>query len=157
MAVLLAGARALPLEAQQAHKKGMARAQKHESRQLIDQLEDKWRTAVLKGDATAMQSLLADDYTGITAYGTLQSKDETITSLRTGTMHLTTLEISDRKVRFYGATALVTSAAFVEGVTGDGPVSGNYRYSHVYIRDLQGAWKIVNFEASRVHHPRQSK
>lgn len=155
IAMLLAGAWALPLEAQKAApRKGMPRAQKHESRQLIDQLEDKWCSALLKADVAALQGLLADDYTGITAYGTLQSKDETLTSLRTGVMKLTTLEISDRKVRFYGATALVTSEARVEGVTGDGPVSGDYRYSHVYIRDAQGAWKIVNFEASHVRHPR---
>jgi ketosteroid isomerase-like protein len=135
----------------------MPRAQKHENRQLIDHLEERWRTAILKDDAATMQNLLADDYTGITAYGTLQSKDETISSMRTGRMRLTTLELSDQKVRFYGATALVTSSAIVEGITPDGNVSGSYRYSHVYIKDPQGAWKIVNFEASRVHHPHQPK
>jgi len=135
----------------------MPRAQKHESRQVIDQLEDKWRNAILKGDAQTLQSLLADDYTGITAFGTLQSKDETVANLRTGTLRISTLDLSDRRVRFYGATALVTSAALVEGVTADGPVSGMFRYSHVYIRDPQGTWKIVNIEASRVRHPRQPK
>jgi ketosteroid isomerase-like protein len=131
----------------------LPRAQKHESRVVIDQLEDKWRNAILKSDAAAMQSLLADDYTGITAYGTLQSKDETLSSMRSGSFQLTTLDLSDRKVRFYGSTALVTSSAVVQGKTPDGPVDGDYRYSHVYVRDAQGNWKIVNFEASHVRHP----
>lgn len=131
----------------------MPRAQKHESRMVIDQLEDKWRDAILKDDASAMQNLLADDYTGITAFGTLQSKEDTVSSLRSGSLHITTLDLSDRKVRFYGSTALVTSAAIVEGATPDGNVSGDFRYSHVFVRDAQGNWKIVNFEASHVRQP----
>jgi ketosteroid isomerase-like protein len=143
-------ARSLPLQAQNSE---MPRGEKHESRLEIDQLEDKWRDAILKSDAATMQTLLADDYTGITAYGTLQSKEETLSSLRSGRLHITTMDLSDRKVRFYGGTALVTSSAFVQGVTPDGDVTGNYRYSHVYVRDPQGDWKIVNFESSRVHRP----
>lgn len=129
------------------------RAQRHESRHEIDQLEEAWRSAVLKGNTTAMDSLLADDYMAITPSGTLQTKEETLTSLRNGQVHFTSLEISDRKVRFYGTTALVTSRAEVNGTTAEGDVSGSYRYTRVYVRDVRGAWKIVSFEASRIRDP----
>jgi ketosteroid isomerase-like protein len=76
-----------------------------------------------------------------------------LANLRSGQTHITTLDISDRKVRFYGTTALVTSLAEVQGTTADGDLSGNYRYTHVYARDPQGAWKIVSFEASRIREP----
>lgn len=138
---------------QPAHK-GMPRAGKHEGRHVIDQLEESWRQAILNDDANAMQPLLAEDYMGITAFGTLQSKDEMLASMRSGRLHLTVLDISDRKVRFYGATALVNSLADVQGVSPDGNLTGSYRYTHVYVRDAQGSWKIVSFEASRVHHPK---
>ena len=131
----------------------MPKVQKHESRHEIDQLEETWREALLKSNTAAMQNLLADDYLAITASGTLQTKDQTLASLRSGRMHLTTLEISDRKVRFYGTTALVTSLAAVQGTTEDGELSGSYRYTRVYVRNAQGAWKIVSFEASRIHEP----
>ena len=62
-----------------------------------------------------MDALLANDYMAITAYGTLQTKDQALANLRSGRMHFTTLDISDRKVRFYGKTALVTSQAQVKG------------------------------------------
>ena len=69
-------------------------------------------------------------------------------------MHFTSLTISDRKVRFYGKTAVVTSLADIEGTNAEGnDVTGNYRYTRVYVRDPQGAWKIVSFEASRVREP----
>jgi ketosteroid isomerase-like protein len=129
---------------------GQPRVQKHESRHEIDQLEDEWREAILKSNTGEMDKLLADDYMAITASGTLQTKDQTLASLRAGRMHFTSLDIGDRKVRFYGTTALVTSLAEVHGNTADGEISGSFRYTRVYVRDPQGTWRIVSFEASRI-------
>jgi len=136
---------------------GAPRAERHENRHEIDQLEEAWRTAVLKGNTAALDALLADDYMAITPSGTLQSKEQTLANLRAGLVHFTVLEISDRKVRFYGTTALVTSRAEVRGATAEGDFSGSYRYTRVYVRDLRGSWKIVSFEASRIRDPEERK
>ncbi len=125
----------------------------HEVRHEIDQLEEAWRNAMLKSDTTTLSNLLADDYIAITASGTLQTKEDTLANLRTRRVHLTGLELSDRKVRFYGKTALVTSLAEVEGVNAEGDLSGSLRYTRVYVRDAQGHWKIVSFEASHIRQP----
>jgi ketosteroid isomerase-like protein len=93
----------------------------------------------------------------ITAYGTLQTKEQALANLRSGRMHFTSLDVSDRKVRFYGKTALVTSLAEVQGTTAEGDISGSYRYTRVYVRDAQGEWKIVSFEASRIRDPGEHK
>jgi ketosteroid isomerase-like protein len=136
---------------------GMPRSQKHESHHEIDQLEEAWRDAVLKSNTAAMDALLADDYMAISASGTLQTKAETLANLRSGRVHFMTLNVSDRKVRFYGTTALVTSQAEVQGTTGDGELSGSFRYTRVYVRDARGKWKIVSFEASRIREPGEPK
>jgi ketosteroid isomerase-like protein len=133
-----------------ARQPGLPKGVKHESRHEIDQLEDQWRQAVLKSNPASLQNLLAEDYLAITSSGTLQTKQQTLDSLRAGRMHFTQLDISDRKVRFYGTTALVTSVADVQGTAGEGDISGSYRYTHVYVRDAQRAWKIVSFEVSRI-------
>ncbi|HEY1679962.1 MAG TPA: nuclear transport factor 2 family protein [Candidatus Sulfotelmatobacter sp.] len=138
---------AIPLSA------AMPMGQKHESRHDIDQLEDEWREAVLASNTKVMDSLLAVDYVGITASGTLQSRDETLQSMSSGRLRFTLLDVTDRKVRFYGSTAVVTSLANIQATTPDGKVIGNYRYTHVYVRNDQGDWKIVSFEASRVREP----
>ena len=133
---------------------GMPRAQKHDAHHEIDQLEEVWRNAILKADTVAMGALLADDYMGITAHGTLQTKEQTLSRIASGRVHYTTLELSDRKVRFYGTTALVTSLAQVTGSNADGEdISGSFRYTRVYVRNAQGKWKIVSFEASRIREP----
>lgn len=137
----------------QASHNGMPRAQKHGSRHVIDQLEEQWRNAVLKGNTAALNSLLADDYMAVTSYGTLQTRDEALASIRSGQWHFSSLYLLDRKVRFYGRTALVTSVAEVEGTTPEGDISGSYRYTRVYVQDPRGNWKIVSFEASRIRDP----
>ena len=136
---------------------GMPRTQRHESHHEIFQLEEAWRIAVLKADIPALDALLADDYMAITPNGTLQSKEQSLANLRTGAAHFAALEISDRKVRFYGTTALVTSRADVSGTTAGGDFSGSFRYTRVYVRNAQGKWKIVSFEASRIHEPGERK
>jgi ketosteroid isomerase-like protein len=130
---------------------GQQKAKKHDNRHEIEQLEEAWRNAVLKSDTTALGALLSDDYIAITASGTLQTKAETLANIRNRKTHFTSLTLSDRKLRFYGMTALVTSLAQVQGTTPDGgDVYGAFRYTRVYVRDAQGQWKIVSFEASRI-------
>jgi ketosteroid isomerase-like protein len=131
----------------------MPRNVRHETKHEIDHLEDAWRQAILNGNITAMDQLLADDYMAITPTGILQSKDQALANLRGGKVHFKSIDLSDRKVRFYGATALVTSRAEVSATGPDGDISGSYRYTRVYVKDPKGAWRIVSFEASRIREP----
>lgn len=131
----------------------MPRAEKHITRHQIENLEDVWRNAVLHGNTSAMDTLLADDYMAITPTGILQSKEQTLASLRAGSVHFKSIELSDRKIRLYGNTALVTSRAEVSGNGPDGDISGAYRYTRVYVKDARGVWRIVSFEASKIKEP----
>jgi hypothetical protein len=68
---------------------GQPKPKKRDNRHEIEQLEEAWRVATLKSDTNAMSALLADDYIAITAYGTLQTKEETLANLRTRRVHIT--------------------------------------------------------------------
>ena len=149
LAGLLLVAAAIPVSSW-AEVKPLPRGQKHEYRHEIEQAEETWRTAILKSNSAALESLLSDDYTGITAKGAIQTKDQAVTSLRSGALQITSLNISDRKVRVYGDTAVVTSAAELTGGKKDAEATGRYRYTRVYVRNASGQWKIVSFEASRI-------
>ena len=130
----------------------LTHSERHETKHEIDHLEEQWRTALITRNVPAMDALLAEDYMAITPNGMLQSKDEALANLRAGTLRITSLELSDRKVRFYGSTALVTSRAEVSGTSQQGNISGSYRYTRVYVRDSAGNWHIVSFEASRIRN-----
>jgi ketosteroid isomerase-like protein len=125
----------------------------HGNRELhkeIEALEMQWRQAQLSNDVAAMDRLLADDYIGISATGTIETKAEALALRRAGTLHITTLDLNDLKVRVYGDTAVVTSRADVAGTSGSSNISGKYRYTRVYNRRF-GQWKIVSFEASHIN------
>lgn len=122
----------------------------HELHKEIEGLEMQWRDAQLSNNVAVMDKLLADDYIGISASGTIETKPEALALRRAGTLHITALDLNDLKVRIYGDTAVVTSKADLQGTNGAADISGKYRYTRVYNRRL-GQWKIVSFEASRIH------
>jgi ketosteroid isomerase-like protein len=115
----------------------------------IEGLELDWRQAQLNNNVTEVDRLLADDYLGISANGTLETKQDELSRRRSGTLHISELELSDIKVRIYGDTAVVTSRAELVGKSGDRDISGRFRYTRVY-SNRQGQWRIVSFEASRI-------
>lgn len=117
--------------------------------QTIEHLESKWVAAQMVGNTTAMASMMADDYLGISPDGTLETKADTLAAYKNGTLHFTALQTSDRKIRLYGSTAVVVSKAEASGTRNGEPIGGHYRYTRVY--HFNGtAWKIVSFEASPI-------
>ena len=142
LTVLAAGSLLLPAASAkpvaQTAAKSVPRAQRHEYRHKIEQLEEAWRDAMLKGNSAALGALLADDYTAISAKGAIQTKEQTLANLNSGALQISSLTISDRKVRIYGTTAVVTSLAELAGNRNDEALNGRYRYTRVYVRNAQG-------------------
>lgn len=126
---------------------------RHENKALhkeIEALEQQWRQAILTNNVAEMNNLLSDDYIGITSNGTVEDKAQALAQRRASTVTITRLDLSDIHIRVYEDTAVVTSVADVAGSNGDSDIGGKYRYTRVYAR-RRGEWKIVSFEASRVH------
>ncbi|MGB8538234.1 MAG: nuclear transport factor 2 family protein [Acidobacteriaceae bacterium] len=115
----------------------------------IEGLELDWRQAQITNNVSVVERLLADDYLGISANGTLETKADELSRRRSGSLRITQLDLSDIKVRIYGDTAVVTSKAELVGKNGDRDISGRYRYTRVY-SNRDGQWRIVSFEASRI-------
>lgn len=128
----------------------LPRREKSEIHKQIEALEQQWRNALVTNNVAQMDHLLAEDYIGITSNGTVETKTQALDQRRAGTVRITKLDLTDTHVRVYGDTAVVTSLADLEGTNGASNISGQYRYTRVYARRL-GQWKIVSFEASRIH------
>lgn len=124
--------------------------EKSEIHKEIEALEQQWQQATVTNNIGEMSRLLADDYVGITSNGTVENKPQALAQRSAGTIRITKLDITDTRIRVYGDTAVVTSQAQLEGTNGATDMSGQYRYTRVYTRRM-GQWKIVTFEASRMH------
>jgi ketosteroid isomerase-like protein len=128
----------------------LPRHENHAIHKEIENLEEQWRLALVSNNVSAMDHLLADDYIGISDNGTIETKAQALAQRKAGTARVTQLELNDLHVRVYGDTAVVTSKAQLKGTNGESDISGLYRYTRVYNRRF-GQWKIVSFEASRIH------
>ena len=122
---------------------------KHAYQKEVEALEIKWRDAQVNRDIPTLDRMMAEDFIGITASGTVQTKEEMLSSITDGVFNLTKIDLSEMKARIHGETAVVTSKARVEGTNQGADISGTYRYTRVYVRKL-GVWKIVNFEVTRI-------
>ena len=99
---------------------------------------------------------MAEDYLGISPNGTLESKAETLAAIKSGAVHLSTIALSEKKIRIYGNTAVVVSKATVTGAGNGQDFSGHYRYTRVYHYN-GSTWKIVSFEASKIRERENRK
>ena len=128
---------------------------KKDVKREIEQLEMQWRTAQLSGDITTMDHMLADDYVGITLTGQVTTKAQQLARLRSHAVVLTRLDVEEMKVKLVGQGAIVTVKARVEGMGSIKRLDGDYHYTRIYHQLATGAWKITNFEATRIpdgHH-----
>ena len=130
---------------------------KPDFKRQVEQLEELWRVAQINDDIAAMDRLLSEDYVGITMNGQVVTKSQQLDRMRTRQYTLTKIELNDVKVKLIGTTAIVTCQAEVEGSSEGTPIHGTYRYTRVYSRLPSGAWKITNFEATRVGARRENR
>jgi ketosteroid isomerase-like protein len=153
MAGLLLAGSLVPGWLTPAYANGPHPIRKDEYKHQVEHLEEVWRSAQLNDDVDAMDKLLSDDYVGITMTGQVVTKMQQLDRMKNRTMVLNKIELDDVKVKLIGSTAVVTSRAEVDGTNDGMPMHGTYRYMRVYSRLPAGAWKITNFEATRVGPP----
>lgn len=129
-------------------------AQHHERKRVerveILSLEEKWRQAQLSDDTGAMDKLLSDEFLGVTAAGQVVTKLQQLDRMRTRSLDIHQLDLSDTKIKISGNLAVVTSLARIEGTADGSPLHGAYRYTRIYQRQPGDGWKITNFEATHV-------
>lgn len=120
------------------------------AKEQIQDLEEQWRSANVAGDPAAMDKLLSEDYVGISWTGQVNNKAMQLDRIRTRTVVVQKMDLSDIKIKIVGAIAIVTSRASVEGSTDGIDIKGDFRYTRVYQRQPTGIWQITNFEATRI-------
>src|SRR5262245_10270403 len=131
---------AMPLLAfaQTANKKSGGKAEDE-----IMKLEYQWVQSRAIKDTTVSKELLADDYLGAIPTGQAMNKQQFIDAVTAGTLFAGKAEMTDRKVRIYGETAV--STGFHTGAVGGGKV----RYIRVYVK-RNNKWRLVAAQGTRV-------
>jgi len=133
---------------------GIARSQEGEqtrsrasdSTELV-RLEGAWNQAHMKGDASALDRLWADELV-VTASGmTPMSKEQSMTFFRSGRMKFQQYTSSEIHVRLLGETAVVTGRIHRKRTIGDRNVEDDWLFTKTYTR-RSGRWQVAAWHAS---------
>jgi ketosteroid isomerase-like protein len=104
---------------------------------------------MLKGDADALSSFLADELTYTHTTGRTDTKSSFVTSLKSGAVKYQAIEPEDRAVHVYGDAAVVTGQAKLKVVAGAQELSFRVRYTEVCVR-RDGRWQLVAWQSTRL-------
>ena len=119
---------------------------------VLRQLETDWNTAHRRGDAAALERLLAEDVVIVVPGMRVLAKGDAVGMFTGGRMTFDRYETSETSVRIYGDTAIVTGrlrrTRAARGVT----VDDDWRFTKVYVRRA-GRWQVVSFHASNTGQP----
>jgi len=108
--------------------------------------EDEWKAAVLKGDRSALDKLLAADLSYTHSSGKTQTKEQFIEDATGGATIYKSIEFENTKVRQYGGVAVITHAAVITTVqTGT---------SRLYLTEVwaleEGRWQMASRQATKL-------
>ncbi|WP_263382628.1 nuclear transport factor 2 family protein [Granulicella arctica] len=117
-------------------------------------MEEQWRRALIADDVAAADDLLAEDYVGISMTGQANTKSQQLDRIRNRRLVITSMNLSDSKVKLVGPVAIVTCLTQIEGTNEGTSMRGTYRYTRIYQKLPSGVWKTTSFEATRVPESR---
>lgn len=116
----------------------------------LRKLEEQINRAVLAGDVTTFERLLADDFTHTSHDGRFRTRAEWMKGRVQGKSSYKSYGIEDLKIRDYGPTAVVTCLVAPSWTEVDGgTASGRFRLLRVWVK-RDGRWQVVAFQSTRI-------
>jgi ketosteroid isomerase-like protein len=116
----------------------------------ILQYQDAATEAFRRGDALAIDTLLADDFTLTSSTGERTTKAEEMASVRSGAVRFTEFRNVDQTVRLYagGTAAVVTGRTLIDATTRSGTrIEQDVTFTDTLVR-IGGRWRMVASHAS---------
>ena len=116
-------------------------------KRTIEDLDIKYQLAVKNNDVATMDEILADDFVLVTGRGKVFTKGDLLNEARRQTTVYEHQEDSDRTVRVWGDTAVITALLWEKGEADGKAFDKKLWFSDVYKLTPSG-WKYVFAQAS---------
>jgi ketosteroid isomerase-like protein len=118
--------------------------------QELIKLENEWGEALVKHDWAFLDQILADDYIWTDPDGNSWTKTELLASLKSGEDVITSAVTEGIRVRIYGDAAVVRGRTTVKEQCKGKDISGEYRWTDMWVKDYAGRWRCVADHSSRI-------
>lgn len=110
-------------------------------------LDEQYQLAVKRNDTATMDRILADDFVLVTGSGKVYSKADLLKESGSGEYVYEHQEDTERNVRVWGDTAVVTAKLWEKGTDRGTPFDHTVWFSDVYIRTPHG-WRYIFGQSS---------
>jgi ketosteroid isomerase-like protein len=120
--------------------------------QELIQLDKQWGDAGLRGDAAALEVIVADDFMGDSPTGGAQTKAQHIADAKASAADITnaTYTADEYTVRFLDPnTAVMTHRASEKGMKKGQEYTAQHRSMHVWVK-RGGRWQVVASQATPI-------
>jgi ketosteroid isomerase-like protein len=118
----------------------------------VAELDTRYQKAVKDNDAETIDRLLPNDFVLVAGHGTVFKKADFIADARNQTAIYEHQEDSNRTVRVFGDTAVVTALLRAKGTSGGSAFDYKLWFSDVYVRTPHG-WRYKFAQASTILPP----
>ena len=124
-----------------------ARADSIADQNTVAALDSKYQLAVKNNDADTMDRILADDFVVVLGNGKIYTKADLLNMARTKRVQYEHQEDTEKTVRVWGDTAVITAKIWLKGVDQGNPFEWHVWFSDTYVRTASG-WRYVHGQAS---------
>ena len=107
----------------------------------------RWWDALTNEDVVALESLLADDLTFHSPYGTATTKEQFLEALRSGRLEYDSITAEEPLTRIHGEVAIVTGRADIHFRSGGQPRFEQLYYTAVYGWSAQ-VWRMLAWQST---------
>jgi len=114
---------------------------------ILATLDEQYQKAVEQNDWVTMARILADDFVLVDGNGKHSAKADLVNDAKSGKTHYEHQQDSERTVRIWGNTAVVTAKLWAKGIEDGERVDYEEWFSDVYVRTPKG-WRYVFGHAS---------
>jgi len=97
-------------------------------KKIVAALDTEYQEAVKRNDAATMDRILSDDFILVTSSGKTYTKSELLDEAKSGRMVYEHQEDTDKTVRLWGDTAVVTAELWEKGTEGRKPFEYGWQY-----------------------------
>ena len=124
-----------------------AHASTDSDQKAVAALDTEYQVAVKRNDATTMDRIFGEDFVVVVGTGRTYSKADLLNMARTKRISYEHQEDSNRTVRVWGDTAVVTARLWAKGTDQGKPFDFHVWFSDTYVRTPSG-WRYVHGQAS---------
>ncbi len=112
--------------------------------------ERRFFTALVQGDASSLEDVLADDFLLIDVMsGSEVPKAAMLDVLRSGQLKFHSIQPAEARVRRYGATAVITGRTEMKMSFDGNAIEARSRYTHVFVEE-DGRWRMVAAQGTQI-------